>query len=80
MAVAGDVLFVAGAPDVVDPSDPLGAFEGRKGMVLCAFAAEDGRKIGECRLPSLPVWDGLAAAHGRLYLATQAGRVLCIGK
>ena len=80
MAVAGGVLFVAGAPDRVDPSDPLGAFEGRKGMVLCAFGAADGKQIRECPLASLPVWDGMAAAAGRLYLATQAGHVLCIGK
>jgi hypothetical protein len=78
MALAGDTLFVAGTPDTVDPDDPLGALEGRKGMVLCAFAAADGKQVGELKLDSLPVWDGLAAAGGRLYLATRAGRVICL--
>ncbi len=78
MALAGDVLFMAGAPDVVDPKDSLGAFEGRKGMVLCAFSTADGKKLSELKLESLPVWDGLAASGGRLYLATQAGRVICL--
>jgi hypothetical protein len=26
-----------------------------------------------------PVWDGLAAAHGRLYVSTLDSRVLCLG-
>jgi len=28
---------------------------------------------------ALPVFDGLAAAHGRLYLTTYDGRLLCLG-
>ena len=31
MVLAGDRLFAAGTPDVVDPDDPLAAFEGRQG-------------------------------------------------
>ncbi len=79
MALAGDVLFVAGMPDLVDPADPLGTFEGRKGGVLRAFAAADGRQLSEVKLPAPPVWDGMAAANGRLYVATTDGRVLCLG-
>jgi len=79
MALAGEVLFAAGTPDAVDPDDPLGAFEGRKGGVLRAFAAADGRRISEVRLAAPPVWDGMAAANGRLYVATTDGRVLCMG-
>ena len=43
---AADVVFVAGSPDVVDPRDPHGAWEGRKGGVLAAFAAGDGKAAG----------------------------------
>jgi len=74
------VLFVAGAPDIVDPHEPLAAIEGHKGMALCAFDTADGKKLRQCELPSLPVWDGMAVSEGRLYLATQSGHVLCIGK
>jgi len=29
---------------------------------------------------NLPVWDGMAAANGQLYLAMKNGRVLCLAK
>jgi len=77
MVRAGETLFAAGSPDVVDPADPHAAWEGRKGGVLAAFAAGDGKKLAEYKLPSPPVWDGMAAAGGRLYLATIDGKVTC---
>ncbi len=43
------------------------------------MAAVDGRKLAEYKLDSPPVWDGLAAASGRLYLSTTAGVVMCMG-
>ena len=74
---AGEILFAAGSPDVVDPADPHGAWEGRKGGVLAAFNVSDGRKLAEYKLPAPPVWDGLAAAGGRLYISLQNGTILC---
>ena len=50
MVLAGQTLFVAGPPDVVDPQDPMAAFEGRKGGVLRAYAASDGKRLAECKL------------------------------
>jgi len=79
MVLAGETLFVAGPPDVLDAADPLAAFEARKGAVLRAVSAADGRKLRECKLDSPPVFDGLIAAGGRLYLADRSGRVLCLG-
>ena len=49
---------------------------GKAGRLL-ALAASDGRKLAERELPA-PVWDGLAAAYGRLYVATRDGRLLCL--
>ena len=46
---------------------------------LVAFALADGRRIAERGLPA-PVWDGLAAANGRLYVATRDGSLICLGK
>jgi len=80
MLLAGDRLLVAGPPDVVDPDDPLAAFEGRKGAVLQVVSAEDGLPLASRRLDSPPVFDGLSAAAGRLYLATRDGKVVCLGK
>ncbi|MBM4088889.1 MAG: methyltransferase domain-containing protein [Planctomycetes bacterium] len=95
MALADDTLFVAGPPDVIDEeqavrslSDPEireklaeqeAAFEGKHGALLVAVAALDGRQLASYRLDVAPVFDGLAAAAGRLYLSTLDGQVLCLG-
>jgi outer membrane protein assembly factor BamB len=80
MVRAGDTIFVAGEPDVVDPKDPHGAWEGRKGGVLAAFAAGDGKRVAEYKLPAPPVWDGMAVAGGRLFISTSAGDIVCMGR
>ncbi len=80
MVLAGDRLFVAGPPDVMDAEDPLGAFEGRKGGLLYAVDAGEGKRLTETKLPSPPVFNGTAAARGRLYLVDEAGYVTCFGK
>ncbi len=80
MIRAADIIFVAGSPDIVDPKDPHGAWEGRKGGLLAALAADDGEKLGQYELLAPPVWDGMAAAGGRLFISTSDGGVLCMGK
>ena len=80
MVRAGDTIFVAGAPDVVDPKDPHGAWEGRKGGVLAAFAAGDGKRLAEYKLAAPPVWDGMAAAGGQLFISTRNGDIVCMGR
>ncbi len=77
MALAGKTLFLAGAPDIVDPEDPLASFEGRKGARFCAFSAADGSKLSELKVDALPVWDGMAVARGKLFLAMKDGSVRC---
>ena len=95
MALAGGVLLVAGPPDVVDedeafraPDDPAirtrleeqaAALAGRKGGMLLAFSAADGKPLAACDLGAMPVFDGMAAARGRVFLTTTDGRVLCLG-
>lgn len=79
MVLAGEHLFVAGPPDVVDPEDPMAAFEGRKGGQVWRVSSDDGRKLGEYMLDSPPVLDGMIAANGRLFLSTRDGKVLCLG-
>ena len=79
-AAADKTLFVAGPPDVLDPEDPLGAFEGRKGAHLWAVSARDGRKLTEYPLDSPPVFDGMIVANDRLYLSNRNGELICMGK
>ena len=79
MVLTKDRLIVAGPPDVVDPADPLGAFEGRKGGALYVVDTKEGERVAEYTLPSPPVFNGAAAANGRLYLTLENGTVTCFG-
>jgi len=47
---------------------------------LLAFSAADGKILGEVKLPAPPVFDGLAAANGKLYLSCLDGKVRCLGR
>ena len=77
MVLAGETLFIAGQPDVLDPGDPFAAFEGRKGAMLLAISAENGERLAEYPLKSPPVFDSLIAANGSLYFSTQDGGLSC---
>jgi hypothetical protein len=79
MVKAGDMLFVAGPPDEFDAKDPYASFEGRKGASLVVVSAKDGKKLAERPLAVPPVFDGMIAAGGRLFISTEDGRVLCLG-
>jgi outer membrane protein assembly factor BamB len=79
MVLAGKKLYLAGPPDVVPADDSLAAIEGRRGAALWTVSAADGSKVGELALDVPPVWDGLAAAGGCLYLSTVDGKVVCLG-
>ena len=73
---AGETIFAAGSPDVVDPDDPHAAWEGRKGGVLAAYSAADGEPLARLELPAPPAWDGMAAAGGSLFVALEDGQVV----
>ncbi|MHC4401253.1 MAG: LamG domain-containing protein, partial [Planctomycetota bacterium] len=93
MVQAGQTLFIAGPPDVLDEEEAaqgLGTPEiqtklveqdaslrGEKGGMLWAVSITDGAKLGQWQLDAPPAWDGMAAAGGRLYLTTIDGKVLC---
>jgi outer membrane protein assembly factor BamB len=80
MVLAGDTLFIAGPPDVIPEDDPLAAFEGRKGADFWAVSALTGKKLSDIQhLQSPPVYDGLIAAEGCLYISTIDGSVHCFG-
>jgi len=94
MVLAGDTLFLAGPPDIVDEPQVLpkidepqtarrlaeqaAALGGRRGSLLWAVSKSSGRKLGEYKLDGLPVFDGMIAADGRLYISTVDGRVVCM--
>ena len=93
MVLADEMLFIAGPPEVVDEVESLAAFtlpetqeqlarqtavlKGSEGALLWVVST-DGTKLAEHKLKSIPVFDGMAAAGGRLYMATTDGKVICM--
>jgi hypothetical protein len=67
MVLSRSLLFLAGAPDELDT----------EGGLLMAYSIEAGERLAEYKLDAPPVFDGLVATAGRLYLSSQDGTVLC---
>ena len=83
MAMAGNVLFVAGEPmKFDDPSykNYVAAYNGELGGRLLAVSATDGRKLAEYKLNAAPIWDSIAIANGQLYISLTDGTVQCLGQ
>jgi len=89
MLLAGDFLFVAGNPlkdllaynhnDRVEEAQTyVASYEGELGGVMWALSKADGSKLAEYSFDAPLVWDGLAAANSKLYLATENGKVICL--
>ena len=94
MVKAGDTIFAAGPKDIVDEESAFKAYDesatrenlknqaelftGKEGSVLWAVSADDGRKLQEINLDVLPVFDGMIAAGGELFMATADGKVVCL--
>jgi len=96
MILAGDTLFVAGPPDVLSEDEAFNspfhpetvariaeqdaAYEGKRGAILMGVSKSEGKLVFQDDLPARPVWDGMAAAGGKLYISTVDGRVRCLGE
>ena len=93
MVLADKTLFVAGPPDIVDEEDVYfflddeevkeklarqsDLLKGKEGGKMWAVSSGNGKKLKEYKLDSLPVWDGMAASKGQLYISTMDGELLC---
>ena len=81
LTLAGRTLFLAGEPNLGHEGDEaLDAYAGRKGATLLAVSADDGKVLAEHTLGALPVFDGIAAAAGRLLVVQADGKVVYLGK
>jgi outer membrane protein assembly factor BamB len=83
MALAADVLFVAGEPmKFEDPSyeNYVAAYDGQLGGRMLAVSASAGKVLAEYELDAAPAWDGIAVAKGRLYISLADGTVQCFGR
>lgn len=77
LILAGKTLFAAGPYG--DGVHSIDAYEGRQGIRLAAISTEDGRLMKSFEINVMPVFDGMAAAEGRLYQAMQDGSVQSFG-
>ncbi len=78
MVKAGANIFIAGAPDQLDPKDPMAAIEGRRGAQLVTVSAADGTVRHAVSLATPPVFDGMIAAGDCLYATLIDGSVVCM--
>ncbi|NOR66524.1 MAG: PQQ-binding-like beta-propeller repeat protein [Woeseiaceae bacterium] len=93
LVLAGETLLVAGPPDMIDETVAWGSFEkervratlkqqeaaleGKHGGLLWAVSAQNGKKLGEYKLESPPVFDGMAVVDGQLFMSTLDGCIRC---
>ena len=75
-AVARELLFVAGSPAA--DGERSGVPPDAEAGLLLAVSTADGSVQSQVSLTSRPVFDGLAAAEGKLFLAQENGRVVCL--
>ena len=82
MIRAGEMLFVGGTTDEFSPDDSANsvnaAYKGEGAGLLRVVSSTSGKTLGELQLDAPPVWDGMAAANGRLFVSTRAGTVVCL--
>jgi len=94
MVKAGDKLIVAGPEDVIDEEkvktmldspevkqrlqDQLKMLAGQKGGLLWMVSAETGEKLAEYTLDVPPIFDGMIAANGKIFISTMDGAVECL--
>lgn len=80
MLVAGHRLVLGVMPKQIPKDDPHAAYEGRLGGALWVCSAGDGSKQTQLELPCPVVWDGMAAANGRLLVSLENGTLACFGE
>jgi len=87
MVLANDKLVVAGPPDLrrkeagilaySNETESLAAFKGQKGVMLRLVNKANGTTISEQKLDAMPVFDGMSAAHGRMFMSLKNGELQC---
>ena len=85
IVLAGDKLCLAGWIDAVviqlktgRPKD--GSNPDPHDSVLRIYSAGKGEQVSECTLECEPVFDGMAAAYGKLFLSLKNGKIICLSE
>jgi hypothetical protein len=90
MVLGGDKLILAGPVDLgkkeadilafENEAEAMAGFMGARGIYLRTVSAANGNTISELKLGGMPVFDGMSAAGGKVYLCLRDGSVACFGK
>lgn len=89
MLSADNALFIAGprhiltsetADDAEALADQTAWLRGEHGGQLHAVSLESGESLSTVSLPSPPVFDGMIATDGKLYVSTMANTLMCLGR
>jgi outer membrane protein assembly factor BamB len=89
MVLADNALFVAGPKHILkdetaDDPETLAKqtawFKGKEGAEVHAVSRESGKILATTKLASPPVFDGMIAADGNLYVSTMANKLTCLGQ
>jgi outer membrane protein assembly factor BamB len=75
MVLTEDALFMAGPIGSIEESPE--AYHGTMGSCLWAVDCKTGEKRTEYELPCRPVFDGMVAADGRIYVSLANGEIQC---
>ena len=71
MIKAGGYIIVAGAEKTDQLLNP------GKGGMLTIFDSATGKPVVKLKMEDVPVFDGMAAANGRLFISGQNGKLGC---
>ena len=55
------------------------SWQGKRGGLLWAVSTKDGGKLAEYKLDGVPVFDGMSAGEGKVFLSLTNGQVVCFG-
>jgi outer membrane protein assembly factor BamB len=90
LVLADTTLYLAGPPELDDmrrsamalndPDRAEAALLGQLGASLLVVDAVNGRQLAEYELESPPVFDGMIAAQGRLFVSLKDGSLACFGE
>ncbi|NQU23660.1 MAG: hypothetical protein HQ567_20455, partial [Candidatus Nealsonbacteria bacterium] len=87
---ADKTLLLAGPPEqpeirtaelkLRNPEKAEAALGGQRGASLCLVDAANGESLAQYKLESSPVFDGMIAAAGRIFISLETGSLVCFGQ
>lgn len=85
MLMAGEKLYLAGWLDSMNIELKSGRPTKTDGSVkraseLRVYSAKTGQRLAAYPLKGEPVWNGIAAAHGQLFISLKSGAIVCMGE